>query len=247
VIQHVEPPEPAGFGNCKVCPYMRTGTADTCYECASATLEQLPAGRCYICERRLPVSGKCRNPLCGRSEEERGWDWIWAISMRTGPLKRAIDAYKYHGKWGWARIFGRVLVGYLQDQEEVFGDYDLIIPMPTYVGKGGRDRDHNAEVIEWAIVEDDSWPVRTDVMAKTRATRRLAELRRFADRAAVAEREIGPALAINKPRVVRGASVLVFDDVFTGGLTLREVAHKLRGAGAEQVSGIVLARQPYQG
>jgi predicted amidophosphoribosyltransferase len=239
-------PEPAGFGNCKVCPYMRPGTVDTCYECASASLEELAEDCCMLCDRKLGASDKCGNPLCSRTEEERGCDWIYAISMRTGPLKRAIDAFKYEGKWGWARIFGRVLVGYLQEQAGVFRGYDLIIPMPTYIGKDGRDRDHIAEVIERAAVEDDSWPFRTDVMTKTRATTRLAELPRFADRAFVAETEIGPALEVTNGRAVHGKSVLVFDDVFTGGLTLREVSRTLNAAGAEQVSGIVLARQPYR-
>ena len=41
--------------------------------------------------------------------------------------------------------------------------------------------------------------------------------------------------------------VMVFDDVFTGGLTLREIAFKLKAAGAREVYGLALARQPYRG
>jgi predicted amidophosphoribosyltransferase len=37
----------------------------------------------------------------------------------------------------------------------------------------------------------------------------------------------------------------VFDDVFTEGSTLREVARALLMAGAEEVAGVVLARQPW--
>lgn len=63
----------------------------------------------------------------------------------------------------------------------------------------------------------------------------------------IAENEIGPALRVVKPNEVRGRDVLVFDDVFTGGLTLREVARKLQDAGANYVGGIALARQPFGG
>ena len=98
-----------------------------------------------------------------------------------------------------------------------------------------------------AQVEDDSWPFRFDVMRKTAATPRLADVTGgFGARATVAETQIGPALEVLSPRAVKGADVLVFDDVFTGGLTLREVARKLRAAGATSVSGIVLARQPFR-
>jgi|GEM_PF-1912861 len=50
-----------------------------------------------------------------------------------------------------------------------------------------------------------------------------------------------------KPRPVQviGRRFLVFDDVFTDGSTLREIARALLVAGAEQVGGLVLARQPW--
>ena len=46
---------------------------------------------------------------------------------------------------------------------------------------------------------------------------------------------------------MRGKRILVYDDVYTEGLTLREVARSLRDAGAVEVSEVVLARQPYSG
>jgi predicted amidophosphoribosyltransferase len=249
MAQVPEAPEPAGFGNCAVCAYRLTGSAEICSSCASATMEPLPRAhrRCMICDRKLPDDAHCKNPLCTKPVADRGWDLIFAISMRSGVLKRAIELYKYQDKTGWALIFGRVLVGYLE-QLPLFRQYDLIIPMPTYVGTGGRDRDHIAEIVERAAVEDPSWPFRTDVMAKTKPTPRLAEVKGgFSARAHVAETQIGPALELRDPASVAGAHVLVFDDVFTAGLTLREVALKLRAAGASAVAGVVLARQPYTG
>jgi predicted amidophosphoribosyltransferase len=63
----------------------------------------------------------------------------------------------------------------------------------------------------------------------------------------VAETQLRPALEVLEPDRVDGKFVIVFDDVFTGGLTLREVALKLRAAGARKVYGLALARQPYRG
>jgi hypothetical protein len=140
-----------------------------------------------------------------------------------------------------------VLIGFLSAMPENPRDnYGVIIPMPTYVGPGGRDRDHIADILERAQTEDPSWPFRFDGMTRIRATPKLVDQPTFYDRARVAEREIGPALEVLEPNVVRGKHVLVFDDVFTGGLTLREVARKLRKAGARSVDGIVLARQPFR-
>ena len=237
-------PETAGFGNCPDCAYVSTGTAGICFACASETIEQLPDERCMICDGRLTEEGECGNPLCNRSPEERGWEYIYAISMRGGTLDEVINRYKYGEVKGWAWIFGRVLVGYLQDLP--FPPWTLIIPMPTYVGDGGRSWDHIDLIMKRALIEDPEQPIRRDVMRKTKATPRLVQQSGFQARAQVAEREFGPALEVIDPAAVAGKSVLVFDDVFTSGLTLREVARKLKDAGATEVAGIVLARQPFR-
>ncbi len=243
-----EAPEPAGFGRCGECAYRFAGSVETCFECASRTFEHLPDDPCLTCEGALKDDGSCGNPLCNKPVDARGWRMIWAVSMRTGELKAAISAYKYDGCWGWAHIFGRVLIGHLcAQEEEIRRRYGVIVPMPTFVGPGGRSDDHIGDILRRAEVEDPSWPFRFDVLAKTVATRRLVETRTFRERAEIAEAEIGPAIDVLHADAVAGQNVLVFDDVFTGGLTLREVAHKLRAAGARSVDGIVLARQPFRG
>jgi predicted amidophosphoribosyltransferase len=60
-----------------------------------------------------------------------------------------------------------------------------------------------------------------------------------------AEGALRHALRVDDGHRVRGARVLVVDDVFTEGSTLREVARALRLAGAEEVAGVALARQPW--
>jgi predicted amidophosphoribosyltransferase len=167
--------------------------------------------------------------------------------MRTGPLRSAIDRYKVNEKHAWASIFGRVLLGYLNAHDATFRRYDLIIPSPTWVGDGGRKFDHTGLVIEQAIVEDDgTWPFRIGVVEKTAATTPFRG-KTWKRRYEIAEHELLPALTVPHPELVRGKRVLVYDDVYTEGLTLRAVASVLRDAGAVEISEIVLARQPYGG
>jgi predicted amidophosphoribosyltransferase len=240
-------PAPAGFGNCARCAYLSGGPADICFACAQKSFERLAPNRCELCE--LPLDqGECGNPLCSRTESERFFRWVWAISMRTGSLKRAIDRYKVDGKIAWAGIFGRVLLGYLNANTSVFDQYDLIVPSPTYVGEGGRAFDHTGEVIASAELEDDgTWPFARSVIVKTRPTTPFRAIRSWQRRREIAETELRQALTIPSPALVTGKRVLVYDDVYTEGLTLREVARALRGAGATEVSEVVLARQPYGG
>jgi predicted amidophosphoribosyltransferase len=242
-----EPPAPAGLGNCARCAYLKGGPAATCFRCASRSFERLAANRCDLCELKLPADGECGNPLCGWDPDDRYFRWLWAISMRTGAVARAIDRYKVEGRRAWSRIFGRVLVGYLDANREIFGDYDLIVPSPTYTGPGGRAFDHTGDVIDWAAAEDDgTWPFLTGAIVKTAATTPFRG-RTWQQRYQIAETELGPALHIPDRAVIEGRRILVYDDVYTEGLTLRTIARKLREADATEVSQVVLARQPYRG
>jgi predicted amidophosphoribosyltransferase len=238
-------PEPAGFGKCPECAYRGTGTAAICFECASRTIEPLAEKHCLICDGKLNLDATCGNPLCNQAPDARGWDCIYAISMRSGVLKGVISDYKYNARKGWAWIFGRVLVGYLE-QVGLQDDYGLIVPMPTFIGPGGRDWDHIDLIVKRAAIEGPDWPFQREVITKTAATPKLVDQRGFRARAEVAEQKIAPALDVIDPSAVAGRDVLVVDDVFTSGLTLREVAKKLKRAGAKSVGGIVLARQPFR-
>ena len=66
------------------------------------------------------------------------------------------------------------------------------------------------------------------------------------ERKAIAEGPLRAALRVAEPAAIVGKRVLVVDDVFTEGFTIREVARALRLAGAAEVSEIVLAREPWK-
>jgi predicted amidophosphoribosyltransferase len=67
------------------------------------------------------------------------------------------------------------------------------------------------------------------------------------ERKAIAEGPLRAALRVPEREVVAGKRLLVVDDVFTEGFTIREVARALIIAGATEVSEIVLAREPWKG
>jgi predicted amidophosphoribosyltransferase len=70
-------------------------------------------------------------------------------------------------------------------------------------------------------------------------------VRTLVARRTVAEGPLRRALRVVAPGQVAGARIVVVDDVFTEGSTMREVARALLLAGADEVAGLVLARQPW--
>lgn len=237
---------PAGFAACVECAYRDTGSAPICFACASEHTEPLAAQRCQVCGQALPAAGRCANPVC--HFDDRYFNRVWAISMRTGQMRAAITRYKYDGRWGWAAIFGRIVVGFLAENRSALGGYDLIIPSPTYIGPDtARAFDHTRRIVEAAQIEDPiAWPFVFDLIAKTAATEPMVG-HTWRERKAIAEGPLRAALSIPDRGVVAGKRILVFDDVFTEGFTIREVARALILAGAAEVSEIVLAREPWKG
>lgn len=171
--------------------------------------------------------------------------------MRSGALETAINAYKYKDKREWAQIFARVLVGFLGENQKTFSQFDLITPSPTYVSPDGRQWDHTGLVIEQAFMcSYGAWPFdisNPHVIVKTRATPKMMG-KKWPERKKNAETELRDALQVPDASRTAGKKILVYDDVFTDGFTLNEVARcLLREGDARAVCGVTLARQPWKG
>lgn len=249
-VSRLDPP-PAGFGSCPQCPYRANDSAAICFACARQVHQPLYPGpdRCWICDLPLKTDGDCGNPVCGMPK--RWFHWNYSVTYREDPIERAINVYKYQEKRAWRLIFGRILVGFLDEESELFEPFDAIIPSPTYVGEGegARKWDHTAAVLESAAQLTNEWPFRlTDpqLVIKTMPTPPMVG-NTYKERRQIAEEPLRAALKVTDAAFVKGKEVLVYDDVFTGGLTLREVARALRVAGAERVCGVTLCRQAYGG
>lgn len=235
---------PAGFGACADCAYVETGSAPICFACASERFEPVAVPGCVACGLALKPDGSCGNPVC--NFDDRYFGRVWAISMRTGAIRSAISRYKYEHRRGWAVILGRILVGFLNEHREEFAPFDIITPSPAYVGEGAaRPFDHVGQIVEAAEIEEPiAWPFAYGLIVKTAATDTMVG-NTWKQRRAVAEGALRQALQIPDPAAVAGKRVLVIDDVFTEGFTMREVARAFILAGAIEVSEVVLARQPW--
>jgi predicted amidophosphoribosyltransferase len=206
--------------------------------------EESSLGQCAVCGRPCHLDkARCGNALCDQGEETRFFRRVWGITDRSGVMGYAVDLYKVEGVHGWAGIFARMLLNYLDDNERIFRPYELIIPSPTYLGDREDELDHTGEVIVRAIEQDRrSWPFQLGVVEKLGPTSQLRGRASF-ERERIAATELRTALRVPEPNRVSGKRVLVFDDVYATGMSLREVARALFLSGAREVSGVVLARQ----
>jgi predicted amidophosphoribosyltransferase len=236
---------PAGFPRCDGCPYRSVDRPDVCLGCV-ARRTPTPAGRqaCPVCEQALGPAGRCANDWCNRGD--RWFSMVWAVAHHTAAMRRTIATYKYRNQRGWAEVFARLIVGYLDQHMPWFDDYDVLTGVPVYTGAGARRPwDHVGLIVDEADrMCGPRWPFERGLITKEAETTPMAGLG-LHRRHACAEGELRRALAVPDRSRVEGLRILVVDDVFTEGSTLREVARALMLSGAVEVAGLALARQPW--
>ncbi len=239
-VQRLDP-SPAGFPACMSCPYQLTGTPAVCFSCASSGAPA-PAGQaCRVCGEPLLGAGECGNAVC--TLEDRWFSRLYTVSPRAEDVWTAVCRYKYDEDRAWALILGRILTGYLEERRADLQGYDLITSGALYVGPRARRLwDHLRLILDAAAADGPGWPFAPDLITKSGPTGQFLG-RGVETRRAIAEHSLRGALAVPEPGRVAGRRVLVVDDVYSEGFSLREMARVLRQAGAAEVAGLVFARK----
>jgi predicted amidophosphoribosyltransferase len=235
----------ARFPDCAGCAYYRAGPARVCLECARPQLLMPGPNACPVCAQRLRPDGSCPNELC-RSARRR-INKIHAISYQAGPMRRAINNYKYRGSRGLAVVLGRLLLAWLE-QHMAADPPGLIVVNPSLVGSGGQQFAHTEAVLAAAADADpgNCWPFDPAAIVKTRPTLKSADGQAWSKR--VSGNELRDALLVANPARTAGQFVLIYDDVATTGTQLDAVAGCLLDqGGAARVEAVVLARALWHG
>lgn len=222
---------------------------------------------CRICGRALEepgekiICGRCLDrvefhrgpvcPVCGRFyqqpaaegypcgqclEQTPPFSRHRSLGPYSGRLKEALLLFKYKG----CEVLGRVLGGMAYEHlaaDGLFEGLDFIVPVPLH-RKREKERGFNqAELLGRALSDRSGVPLLLGVLIKVRYTPAQVSLE-AADR----ETNLRKAFTVRKAGKITGRTVLLVDDVFTTGSTLRECAAELSRAGAREVRALSLAR-----
>jgi predicted amidophosphoribosyltransferase len=233
-------PSPAGFNACRVCAYRTTGSPAICFACTVRS-QAVTAHSCNVCGQPLDVDRCCPNAVC--TLEDRAFSRIYTVSSRPDEMWDAVMSYKYEEERGWAEVLGRILVGFLDDRRQEMGRYDLITTGAIYTGpRAQRLWDYLRLIVDAAGRAGPDWPFAPGLVDKSGPTGRFLGISPEARRE-IAEGELRAALSVPQPERVVGRRILVFDDIYSEGYSMREMARALLEAGAAEVAGLVLARR----
>lgn len=116
---------------------------------------------------------------------------------------------------------------------------DLVVPVPLHRWRLLKRRYNQAALLAWGLSRARGKTCLPDALLRIRATPPQGH-KRARDRAANVKRAFVPHLKYRA--TIAGKSVLLVDDVFTTGATLRECAQVLLKAGAREVHVLTVAR-----
>ncbi len=200
-------------------------TADPVCAACAAEMPSLAGPRCPQCA--LPnatgkVCGACIGDPPAYTAVSAAWAYAW-------PLTIAIRQFKYAGNLALTRWLGAAIVATQRST------VDLIVPMPLAPARL-RERGFN-QALELARHVGTATAIAVDAGAVRR-------VRDSAPQAMLPWRERARNIrgAFVYERDLSGLRVAVVDDVMTTGATLNEIARALRGAGAVEVHGWMVAR-----
>ncbi len=207
-----------------------------------------------------PLCPKCGRPfasdislsyspdhLCSECRDTKTYfDRAAAVGPYEGTLAEAIHLFKYKHKKGLGRTLGRIMIDYIISSPS-FSPVSLdslsllqaliVLPVPLHPGRL-REREFNQSLLlAKEISKEFKIPVLMDNLRRIRWTRPQIELKGE-------ERLINVkgAFALKNPETIEGKSILLIDDVYTTGATIRECSKVLKKAGAEKVYVFTLAR-----
>lgn len=199
-------------------------------------------------------------PLCGRSTstvwcldcQRQVQQYQWSSAQQVirmplplvawgrydGSLKRAIAALKYENQPQLARPLGQWMAETWLAAN--LGDRFTVIPIPMHADKLKQRGFNQAELLARHFCHLTRLPLQTKGLTRTRATEAQFQLTSPQAR----EKNVAGAFAVGESlrQSTSTPPVLLLDDIFTTGATVRSAVQTLRRSGIRVGGVIVLAR-----
>jgi ComF family protein len=206
-----------------------------------AGLPRLHSPQCDLCGRPLytgelaPPETEDPSPACGSCRSKKLYQqFTLAPFAYHGSLKKIIVDWKFSGREEWGKFLGSLLAAEVSRRLAV-ENWDAVTPVPLHQDKL-KERGFNqaAQLAESIAKEIDV--NYEELLCKHRKTGAQSELKRE-ERLANLNDAFEPAT-----EKIGQKSILLVDDIYTTGSTLRSASKTLLDAGAGRIGAIVLAR-----
>ncbi|WP_179131316.1 ComF family protein [Candidatus Entotheonella palauensis] len=210
---------------CRTCwdniPYIKPPLCHQCGAPFAAPPEGIasPLHRCETCLSHPPAFAQAR-----------------AVGLYHGTLQHIIHVMKYRSVYGLNRPLAQLLHHQFAACWTPIS-IDVLVPVPLHRRRLWQREFDQALALARHLSQAVQIPCEAEALIRQRYTQSQVGLN-LMER----DQNVRGAFAVQRPQAIRGKAVLLIDDVYTTGATVKECTRVLRRAGAEWVGVYTLAR-----
>lgn len=228
----------------KICPGCGRLNAEKNLIC-SLCLEKIPINNgwfCPKCQRRLPTPENSCHPTTG-------FILAAAAPYAEKSVQETIRIMKYqrleNAVGDLTVIFEKYLGKIGGEMNDWLSSKNLLIPIPlhpTKEKKRGFNQSYlltqGAGKILINLYPEKKFRIEEKILKRTRNIPSQTECRDYHRR----EENVKNVFSVSDPNRVRNETIIIIDDVFTSGATMREAVKTLKAAGAKKIMALTVAK-----
>lgn len=191
---------------------------------------------CDTCGVPLPGTDDTPQECDDCQKTARPWAQGRSVFLYSGRAKRLVLSFKHADRPDLGRIFGRWLARSVSD---ISTQNSIVVPVPIHPIRLFQRKYNQSAILANALAQETGLRSLPGTLKRTKHTPPLEGMNRVQRYSLIQGKiSVRPAAI----QTLRGADVLLIDDVMTTGATLAACADALSGAGAKRVCVGVLAR-----
>ena len=193
--------------------------------------------KCLNCKK----PGKYICASCINKVPPAGWnkEKVYSLWKYKGVIRKAIISFKYKHATEVAKELILYMLDELDKRKNIFNKETVSLPVPLYWYKQNTRGFNQSEMIGKAIAEHYSCKFIPDLIIRKRHTKAQVELK-----GAERKENIKGVFEFNngyKCKIDSNCSLIIVDDVWTTGSTIKEIAKVLKNQGFKNVLGLTVA------
>lgn len=163
---------------------------------------------------------------------------LCALGDFTGTLQTAIHAFKFSSVSSLGPPLGQLMAVLIEQAQWPSG---MIVPVPLHDTRLRQRGFNQSALLATEMANSLGWPLADGLLIRQRQTRSQVGLD-YQQR----QQNVEDAFAIPDPAIIQNQHIILVDDVYTTGATMRACAATLVQSGSAAVRGVAAARAGYR-
>ncbi len=227
---------------CKICskPLKSSNRSFICEECWNKVewLEPPYCSRCskpFFLSETSPINSFS---ICAECKKNSLYfKKVFVPTLYEGVMKKIIHIFKYERKRGVIRGIKKIMETYFSQNHFPFSLPHLVVPIPLYRKKLKERGFNQAELLARIIAEYFNIELSKNNLKKIKPTKSQTKLS-----ASERIKNMKGAFVVKNKEEFCGKSILLVDDIYTTGATVKEAAEILKKAKTKEIYAFTLAR-----